>query len=181
MPHSQPTALKLQQTVCKFHLDPQYHISHWGSTILGDSTLCGEARLVLGRLQVNRWPILSSLYTRLSFEGLATYIPTFNYTFWSERTIIISRGTNDNELQICKSSLYPIFYIYCKRYLWYCSIYQASKYSSAKTNKVKKAKVHHTSHRYNVRNVYDFKNLQVQFSSTGTINHMYMAKAMVTL
>ena len=38
MPHSQPTAL--QQTVCKFHLDPQYHISHWGSTILGDSTLC---------------------------------------------------------------------------------------------------------------------------------------------
>ena len=38
MPHSQPTAL--QQTVCKFHLDPQYHISHWGSTVLGDSTLC---------------------------------------------------------------------------------------------------------------------------------------------
>ena len=46
MPHSQPTAL--QQTVCKFHLDPQYHIFHWGSTILGDSTLCvasGEAEL----------------------------------------------------------------------------------------------------------------------------------------
>ena len=38
MPHSQPTAL--QQTVCKFHLDPQYHIFHRGSTILGDSTLC---------------------------------------------------------------------------------------------------------------------------------------------
>ena len=38
MPHSQATAL--QQTVCKFHFDPQYHISHWGSTILGDSTLC---------------------------------------------------------------------------------------------------------------------------------------------
>ena len=38
MPHSQPTAL--QQIVCKFHLDPQYRISHWGSTILGDSTLC---------------------------------------------------------------------------------------------------------------------------------------------
>ena len=38
MPHSQPTAL--QQTVCKFHLDPRYHIFHWGSTILGDSTLC---------------------------------------------------------------------------------------------------------------------------------------------
>ena len=38
MPHLQPTAL--QQTVCKFQLDPQYHISHWGSTILGDSTLC---------------------------------------------------------------------------------------------------------------------------------------------
>ena len=37
MPHSQPTAL--QQTVCKFYLDPQYHISHWGSTILGDSML----------------------------------------------------------------------------------------------------------------------------------------------
>ena len=37
MPHSQPTAL--QQTVCKFHLDTQYHIFHWGSTILGDSTL----------------------------------------------------------------------------------------------------------------------------------------------
>ena len=37
MPHSQPTAL--QQIVCKFHLDPQYNISHWGSTILGDSTL----------------------------------------------------------------------------------------------------------------------------------------------
>ena len=37
MPHSQPTAL--QQTVCKFLLDPQYHIYHWGSTILGDSTL----------------------------------------------------------------------------------------------------------------------------------------------
>ena len=37
MPHSQPTAL--QQTVCKFHLDPQYHIFHRGSTILGDSTL----------------------------------------------------------------------------------------------------------------------------------------------
>ena len=35
MPHSQPTAL--QQTVCKLHLDPQYHISHWGCTILGDS------------------------------------------------------------------------------------------------------------------------------------------------
>ena len=41
MPHSQPTAL--QQTVCKFHLDPQYHISHWGSTILGNSTLCIKA------------------------------------------------------------------------------------------------------------------------------------------
>ena len=38
MPHSQPTAL--QQTMCKFHLDPQYHIFYWGSTILGDSTLC---------------------------------------------------------------------------------------------------------------------------------------------
>ena len=38
MPRSQPTAL--QQTVCKLHLDPQYHISHWGSTVLGDSTLC---------------------------------------------------------------------------------------------------------------------------------------------
>ena len=38
MPHSQPTAL--QQTVCKFHLDPHYHIFYWGSTILGDSTLC---------------------------------------------------------------------------------------------------------------------------------------------
>ena len=37
MPHSQPTAR--QQSVCKFHLDHQYHISHWGSTILGDSTL----------------------------------------------------------------------------------------------------------------------------------------------
>ena len=37
MAHSQPTAL--QQTVCKFHLDPQYHIFHWGSTILRDSTL----------------------------------------------------------------------------------------------------------------------------------------------
>ena len=35
MPHSQPTA-----SVCKFHLDPQYHIFHWGFTILGDSTLC---------------------------------------------------------------------------------------------------------------------------------------------
>ena len=39
MPHSQPIAL--QQTVCKFHLDPQYHIFHWGSTILGDSMLWG--------------------------------------------------------------------------------------------------------------------------------------------
>ena len=38
MPHSQPTAL--QQTVCKFHLDPQYHIFYWGSIILEDSTLC---------------------------------------------------------------------------------------------------------------------------------------------
>ena len=38
MPNSQPTAF--QQTVCKFHLDPQYHIFHWGSTILGDSKLC---------------------------------------------------------------------------------------------------------------------------------------------
>ena len=37
MPHSQPTSL--QQTVCKFNLDPRYHIFHWGSTILGDSTL----------------------------------------------------------------------------------------------------------------------------------------------
>ena len=46
MPHSQPTAL--QQTVCKFHLDPQYHIFHWGSTILGDSTLWWTAR---GRLR----------------------------------------------------------------------------------------------------------------------------------
>ena len=35
--YSQPTTS--QQTVCKFHLDPQYHIFHWGSTILGDSTL----------------------------------------------------------------------------------------------------------------------------------------------
>ena len=40
MPHSQPTAL--QQTVCNFHLDPQYHIFHWGSTKLGDSTPCGR-------------------------------------------------------------------------------------------------------------------------------------------
>ena len=35
--HSQSTAS--QQTVCKFHLDPQYNIFHWGSTMLGDSTL----------------------------------------------------------------------------------------------------------------------------------------------
>ena len=35
--YSQPTTS--QQTVCKFHLDPQYHIFHWGSTTLGDSTL----------------------------------------------------------------------------------------------------------------------------------------------
>ena len=47
MPHSQPTAL--QQTVCKFHLDPQYHISHWGSTILGDSTLCIQNITILTR------------------------------------------------------------------------------------------------------------------------------------
>ena len=40
MPHSQSTTS--QQTVCKFHLDPQYHIFHWGSTILGNSTLCNE-------------------------------------------------------------------------------------------------------------------------------------------
>ena len=38
VPHSQPTAP--QQSVCKFHLGPQCHIFHWGSTILGDSTLC---------------------------------------------------------------------------------------------------------------------------------------------
>ena len=37
MPHSQPNAS--QQTVCKFHLDPQYHLFHWESTILCDSTL----------------------------------------------------------------------------------------------------------------------------------------------
>ena len=37
VPHSQPTAS--QQTVCKFHLDPQYNIFHWGSTILGGSAL----------------------------------------------------------------------------------------------------------------------------------------------
>ena len=36
-PHSLPTAL--QQTVMKIHLDPQYNIFHWGSTILGVSTL----------------------------------------------------------------------------------------------------------------------------------------------
>ena len=36
VPHSKPTS---QQTVCKFHLDPQYNIFHWGSTMLGDSTL----------------------------------------------------------------------------------------------------------------------------------------------
>ena len=37
MLHSQPTTP--QQTVCKFHLDPQYHIFHRGATILRDSTL----------------------------------------------------------------------------------------------------------------------------------------------
>ena len=55
MPHSQPTAL--QQTVCKFHLDPHYHISHWGSTILGDSTLWIFPRALLkvnpGNIQAN--------------------------------------------------------------------------------------------------------------------------------
>ena len=45
MPHSQPTAP--QQTVCKFHLDPQYHIFHWGSTILGDSTLCHHLLIII--------------------------------------------------------------------------------------------------------------------------------------
>ena len=29
-----------QQTVRKFHLDPQYNIFHWGSSILGVSKLC---------------------------------------------------------------------------------------------------------------------------------------------
>ena len=43
MPHSQPT--EPQQTVCKFHLDPQYHIFHWGSIALGDSTLCKYAHI----------------------------------------------------------------------------------------------------------------------------------------
>ena len=37
VPHSQPTASR--RTVCKFHLDPQYNIFHWGSTVLGVSTL----------------------------------------------------------------------------------------------------------------------------------------------
>ena len=37
VPHSQPIAP--QQTVCKFHLDPQCNIFHWGSTALGVSTL----------------------------------------------------------------------------------------------------------------------------------------------
>ena len=34
------TANRTSGSVCKFYLDPQYHIFHWGSTILGDSTLC---------------------------------------------------------------------------------------------------------------------------------------------
>ena len=37
VPHSQPVAP--QQTVRKIHLDPQYNIFHWGSTIKGVSTL----------------------------------------------------------------------------------------------------------------------------------------------
>ena len=49
MPHSQP--ITLQQTVCKFHLDPQYHISHWGSTILGDSTLWERLKSMLDKLE----------------------------------------------------------------------------------------------------------------------------------
>ena len=40
VPHSQPTAS--QQTVCTFHLDLQYNIFHWGSTVLGVSTLCSR-------------------------------------------------------------------------------------------------------------------------------------------
>ena len=38
VPHSEQTGP--QQTVCKFHLGPQYIIFHWGSNVLRVSTLC---------------------------------------------------------------------------------------------------------------------------------------------
>ena len=43
VPHSQPTAP--QQTVCKFHLDPQNNLFHWGYTSWGVSTPCNSGWL----------------------------------------------------------------------------------------------------------------------------------------
>ena len=54
-PHSLLTAL--QQTVMKIHLDPQYNIFHWGSTILGVSTLW----LSLWQCLANRCKIRSNI------------------------------------------------------------------------------------------------------------------------
>ena len=77
MPHSQPTAL--QQTVCKIHLDPQYHIFHWGSTILGDSTLCGL-------IVVGAEPFIDVVMTKYDFQ-LCTVLTLALFVYMPERWI----------------------------------------------------------------------------------------------
>ena len=77
-----------QQTVCKLHLDPQYHIFHWGSTILGTSTLC--------RTFYRRWcPQCSQLQTMCQIIDVHQLVQTTIIKPYphSISTVRIDRGT----------------------------------------------------------------------------------------
>ena len=78
MPHSQPTAL--QQTACKFHLDPQYHIFHWVSTILGDSTLWISLQFVLEILIDNKSEFVQTQWSpkSLAYAVISRLLPEDN-------------------------------------------------------------------------------------------------------
>ena len=51
------TANRTSADCVQISLDPQYHIFHWGSTILGDSTLCNKPlpEPVLTQICVDFW------------------------------------------------------------------------------------------------------------------------------
>ena len=83
-----PTAS--QQTMCKFHLDPQYNTFYWGSTVLGVSTLWWKSFLhfcdYVADRQTNKWTEVKTLYVYI----ICIYIWVYdNYVFWWADTHII--------------------------------------------------------------------------------------------
>ena len=111
MPHSQPTAL--HQTVSKFHLDPQYHISHWGSTILGDSTLCKTWTCTCRQGSASVTPLYYVYAVALFTGGFTHYVDAIMTTMASQITSLTVVYSNVYQAQIKENIKAPRHWPLC--------------------------------------------------------------------